>query len=156
MRRPPPVQDWIRYPVTSTIAVLAILVTAARLGGMDFSFLYAESIEGKLQFWGLVTSIFPHVDPIHLIFNLFWLWVFGSLLEGAFGPIRTAGIMLLFAIGSSAAEFAASGGGIGLSGVAYGLFGLFWVLSKRDLRFRDSIDNQTIFLFVFWFFCASI
>jgi hypothetical protein len=43
-------------------------------------------------------------------------------------------------------------GGIGLSGVGYGLFGLLWVLSRRDERFRDAIDARTVQLFVGWFF----
>ena len=63
-----------------------------------------------------------------------------------------AALILLFAIGSSAFEFAFSSGGVGLSGVGYGLFGLLWILSKRDDRFQDAIDSRTIQLFVVWFF----
>src|SRR5262249_37978003 len=51
-----------------------------------------------------------------------------------------------------AAEFALFQGGIGLSGVGYGLFGLLWVLSRNDQRFRGGVDAQTINVFVAWFF----
>jgi membrane associated rhomboid family serine protease len=99
-----------------------------------------------------VTCIFPHLNIWHLAFNVYWLWVFGTLIEQVYGHLRTVALILLFAIGSSAFEFAFSSGGVGLSGVGYGLFGLLWILSKRDERFRDAIDERTIQLFVMWFF----
>ena len=152
MRRPPPIQDWLKYPVTSGVATLALLVTLAKLAGKDVSFLYMYSDSWHIQFWGLLTCIFPHGDPIHLIFNLYWLWVFGTLVEAVYGSFRTAGVIIFFALGSSAAEFAIFEGGIGLSGVGYGLFALLWVLSRSDERFRGAVDSQTINLFVIWFF----
>jgi membrane associated rhomboid family serine protease len=152
VRRPPPIQDWLKYPVTSGVATLAILVTVARLAGMDVSFLYTDTTTGKLQIWGLLTSAFPHADLIHLACNLYWLWVFGTLVEPVFGPTRTAAMLVLFAVGSEAAEFAIYDGGIGLSGVVYGLFALLWVLSKKDDRFGNAMDSQTISLFIVWFF----
>ncbi|HEY2364633.1 MAG TPA: rhomboid family intramembrane serine protease [Candidatus Angelobacter sp.] len=104
------------------------------------------------ELWRLVTSIFPHVDVLHLIFNLYWLWVFGTLVEQVYGHFKTAALILLFAVGPSALEYAFSSGGVGLSGVGYGLFGVLWILSKRDERFRDAVDQRTIQLFVIWFF----
>jgi len=47
-----------------------------------------------------------------------------------------------FAVGSSAAEFALFQGGIGLSGVGYGLFGLLWVLSWHASDFAGGVDSQ--------------
>lgn len=47
-------------------------------------------------------------------------------------------------------------GGVGLSGVGYGFFGLLWVLSKTDQRFRNSVDKKAIELFVFWFFLCIV
>ncbi|HZS28083.1 MAG TPA: rhomboid family intramembrane serine protease [Candidatus Angelobacter sp.] len=75
-----------------------------------------------------------------------------TLVEQVYGHLKTAGLVLLFAVGPNALEFAFSTGGVGLSGVGYGLFGLLWVLCKRDERFRDAIDQGTIQLFVVWFF----
>jgi tetratricopeptide (TPR) repeat protein len=41
-----------------------------------------------------------------------------------------------------------------LSGVGYGLFGLLYVVSKHDDRFKECIDQKTVNLFVGWFvFC---
>jgi tetratricopeptide (TPR) repeat protein len=47
-------------------------------------------------------------------------------------------------------------GGVGLSGVVYGFFGLLWVLSKRDDRFHAAVDERTVQLFVLWFFFCVV
>ena len=45
---------------------------------------------------------------------------------------------------------------MGLSGAGYGLFGLLWVLSRRDPRFHDALDSRTTGLFVIWFFVCIV
>jgi hypothetical protein len=104
------------------------------------------------QLWRLTTSIFPHVGVLHLAFNIYWLWVFGTLIEQVYGHLKAAALIVLFALASASMEFAFAVGGAGLSGVGYGLFGLLWVLSLRDDRFHDAVDRRTIELFVVWFF----
>jgi tetratricopeptide (TPR) repeat protein len=53
-------------------------------------------------------------------------------------------------------DFAFAQGGVGLSGVGYGLFGLLYVLSRHDERFKDSLDKRTVSLFVGWFFICIL
>lgn len=152
MRQPPKWTEFIKYPVTAGTALLAIGVTLAWWAKLDISPLIESPMVRKGEIWRLVTSIFPHLDVLHLIFNLYWLWVFGTLVEEVYGHFKTAALFLLFAVGPNALEYAFSIGGVGLSGVGYGLFGLLWILSRRDERFRDAIDTRTIQLFVAWFF----
>ncbi len=40
---------------------------------------------------------------------------------------------------------------VGLSGVVYGLWGMLYILSKRDERFRREVDAKTSQLFIGWF-----
>lgn len=152
MRQPPKWTEFPKYPVTVGTGLLAIGVTVAWWAKMDVSSLMEDAMIRRGELWRLVTSIFPHVDALHLIFNLYWLWVFGTLVEQVYGHFKTAALILLFAVGPNALEYAFSSGGVGLSGVGYGLFGLLWILSKRDERFRDAVDQRTIQLFVIWFF----
>ena len=70
--------------------------------------------------------------------------------------MRTAGLFALLAVGSSLAEYDFGGQGVGLSGVGYGLFGFLWVLSRRDRRFVGTVDNQTVVLFIGWFFFCIV
>lgn len=156
MRQPPKWTEFLKYPVTAGTGLLAIGVTLAWWAKMDVTPLLESPMVRRGEVWRLVTSIFPHLGALHLIFNLYWLWVFGTLVEEVYGHFKTAGLFLLFAIGPNTLEYAFSNGGVGLSGVGYGLFGLLWILSRRDERFREAIDGKTIQLFVAWFFICVV
>jgi membrane associated rhomboid family serine protease len=143
-----------KYPVISGITLLAVGVTIAWWAGKNISPLFADAESRRGQVWRLATGIFPHTDILHLAFNLYWLWIFGTPIERAYGHLRTLLLVLLLAFGSSSFQFALGDGGVGLSGVGYGLFGLLYVLSKHDDRFKDCIDQRTVNLFIGWFlFC---
>src|SRR5712671_6233477 len=133
-----------KYPVTVGIGLLAAAVTFAWWGGANISDLFPSAEIRRGQFWRLFTSILPHLDFLHLAFNLYWLWIFGTVVERIFGHTKTALLLLLFAVGSTSLDFAFDRGGVGLSGAGYALFGLLWVLSARDERFRDCIDQRTV------------
>jgi membrane associated rhomboid family serine protease len=153
VRRPPPITEFIAYPITAGIGLLAVGVTAlAYFGDRSIEGLMMSSRAFYGEPWRLVSSALPHGGLIHLAFNVYWLWVFGSLLEETLGHIRTLGLILLFAAGSAAAEYAIFEGGIGLSGVGYGLVGMLYVLSRKDRRFFDAVDASTVQLFAVWFF----
>jgi len=156
MRQPPPLTHWQHYPVTTAAAVLACAVTFFWWTDRDVSLLFMHFRAFETEPWRLITSVFLHADIVHLLFNLYWLWVFGTLVEEVFGSLRTAGIIALFAVGSSAAEFAVFIGGVGLSGVGYGLFGLLWVLSRKDARFADAVDQPTVLMFLAWFVLCCV
>jgi membrane associated rhomboid family serine protease len=144
-------------PVTLTVAALAIGVTAAQWLGMDASPLYSNYKTFRGQLWRPFTSAFLHANAIHLIFNISWLLPFGGKLERVFGSGRFAGMVLLLAVASDLPEYALFAGGIGLSGVVYGLFSFLYVLQKNDERFQTALEPGTIKLFVGWFFfCIAL
>lgn len=146
--------DALQYPVTAGLVVLAVAITLAWWARVDISPLF-ESVEIRRgQLWRLLTSILPHISIIHLIFNVYWVWIFGSTVERAFGHAKTAQLILLFAFTSNSFDFGLAQGGVGLSGVGYGLFGLLWILSRRDERFRSTMPPKTVHVFLLWFvFC---
>jgi membrane associated rhomboid family serine protease len=149
---PPPTYSTLNANiVTATVGLLALAVTLAWWAGRDVSALFPTRA-GLHEPWRLLTAILPHVNVLHLIFNLYWLWTFGTLAEESFGHVRTALLYLFLAAGSNAIAGALGENGIGLSGVGYGLFGMWWVLSRKDERFRDAVDGNTIAMLVGWFF----
>lgn len=150
-RTAPTLDDFAKNKVTAATAFLTVAFTFAFWGGWSGDALLLDSRAWNGQFWRLFTAVFLHLDLLHLAFNLYWLWVFGTVIESEFHPLRTAGIFVLFAVGSSAAQYAADGAGVGLSGVLYGLFGLLLVLTKWDPRFARVIDGKTTMLFIAWF-----
>lgn len=157
MRKPPPLNDLFKYPVTAGVVLLSAAMSLAWWSRMDIDWALMSPLIFEGQIWRLFTSIFPHLEVFHLGFNLYWLWVFGTLIEPTFGGRKFAGIILFLAIGSCLAEYTVSAGGVGLSGVGYGLFGMTWVLSRTDDRFKKAVDPPTVLLFLVWFlFCIFL
>ncbi|MDI1436931.1 rhomboid family intramembrane serine protease [Polyangium sorediatum] len=152
MKKPPPVSEFVRFPITAGVAMLALFVTVLDASGRSIQPLVMNVRAFEGEPWRLVTSALPHANALHLIFNIAWLWILGTMLEERFGAFRLLGLVLLFAAGSAAAEYAAFVGGIGLSGVVYGLFGLAWVLDRADARMRGTVDARSTQLFIGWFF----
>jgi rhomboid protease GluP len=105
--------------------------------------------EGSL--WGLVTSVFVHVEPWHLGFNLYWLWILGARLERAIGSSAWLAFFLGAATVSSAAQTAVAGTtGIGASGVVYAFFGFMWTTKRIFPQFNTAVGPRTTSLFVLW------
>jgi membrane associated rhomboid family serine protease len=76
------------------------------------------------QLWRLVTPIFLHIDIVHLAFNTYAVYVFGSQIERFFGTTRFAGIYLLSGIVGVLASFSFSPHrSAGASGAIFGLIG---------------------------------
>lgn len=111
--------------------------TLHRLGALEF---FAVRFEG--EHWRLLTSLFLHYGPLHLLFNLYALFIIGPGLEQAIGSIRFGicyllsglgsgvGVLLLRLIGLNSAEQL-----VGASGCVMGLVGVWAGLL---LRHRDA------------------
>jgi rhomboid protease GluP len=70
-------------------------LTLRRLGALDP---WALRYDG--EYWRLVTSLFLHYGALHLLFNLYGLFLIGPGLERAIGSIRFAAFYLLSGLGS--------------------------------------------------------
>ncbi len=83
----------------------------------------------------ILTSLFLHGGPEHLLGNLWFLWIFGDNVEDAMGHARYLGFYLLtgcFAIAAQAAMTPASEIPIvGASGAIAGILGAFFCLYPR-------------------------
>lgn len=111
-------------------------VTLHRLGALD---LLAVRFEG--EYWRLLTSLFLHYGPFHLLFNLYALSVIGPGLEQAIGSIRFGICYLLSGLGSGLGVLILRGFGwsraeqlVGASGCVLGLVGVWagLLLRQRD------------------------
>lgn len=149
----PGLREARRYPITAGVAALAILVSIADWAGIELPFFF--DIRFVLQPWRVVTSILPHVDVLHLAFNLYWLWLFGTVLERSLGSWRYVALVTALAAVSSAAEYTLVVGGVGLSGVGYGFLGFLWA-RRTDPRFHPFVRPATVQLFVFWFLLCVV
>jgi membrane associated rhomboid family serine protease len=102
------------------------------------------------QPWRFLTAAFAHLGPLHLGFNVYWLWTLGTALEERLGHVRLLVMIIALAVTASAAEFALFAGGVGLSGVAYGLLGIAWMLARYEPAQAELVDRKTLQLFLGW------
>lgn len=80
--------------------------------------------------WQLVTYALLHGNLMHLFFNGFAIWMFGSQIEHYWGEKRYSIFIITCIIGSGLANALLSNvGAVGISGAVYGLlvaFGMMW------------------------------
>jgi membrane associated rhomboid family serine protease len=135
------------YQVTLLVSIAAAGLTVLWMRGNDLSFLTMD-----YRTWRLLSACLLHAGYVHLIFNLYWTWRFGSVLEPIFGTLAMTGIFVFLGAGSMGAEWALGRGGVRLSGVGYGLFGLAYTLDRWHPSYRGILDERTTVMFVVWFF----
>jgi membrane associated rhomboid family serine protease len=136
----------------SIIAVTAIVSLVADIGGPDGGAVMTALQLDKAavahgQLYRLLTAALVHAPftqmPLHLIGNLYGLWIAGSLVERLYGRARLLGFYLVFAIAGSLATFAFgqdSQVSVGASGAIFGLFGI--VVSALVIQ-RPSLGPAT-------------
>ncbi len=94
---------------------------------------WAHGVAGG-EWWQLVTSMFAHVDFMHVAFNLLALWFLGPQLEMILGRTRFLVVYLLSGLTGSAAVYWLSGAGeqtLGASGAIFGLMGALLVVGLK-------------------------
>lgn len=88
--------------------------------------------EGEV--YRLLTSAFLHGNVMHLLLNMYALFLFGPQLEAALGRGRFTALYVICALGGSAASYALSApnqASLGASGAVFGLLGAYLVVSRR-------------------------
>lgn len=112
----------------------------------------------KGEIWRLITPIFIHFSPLHLLFNMWWLKDLGTAIEKRMSPLFLLSLVLALALPSNVAQYFVSRSPSfgGMSGVVYGLFGYIWMQSKFNPLSGFYLDKQVITMMVVWFFlCLS-
>ena len=121
--------------VTYTLIALNIAVFAIDFvtGGSLYGWLAYRGDFTASQPWRMLTSAFMHASVLHLLFNMFSLFIFGPVIEHAVGRARFAALYLLAAFGGSLAVLllAPNQAVVGASGAIFGLLGAFFIIQRR-------------------------
>jgi membrane associated rhomboid family serine protease len=100
-------------------------------------------------FGALVTCMFLHGGWLHIIGNMWFLWIFGANVEDRFGPLTYFLVYMVCGIGSGISQVAFSWGSpipsIGASGAISGVLGAYLMF------FPASRILTLIPLFIIWF-----
>jgi membrane associated rhomboid family serine protease len=143
---------WITLGAIALSVIATLLYHTARdVGSLVF---YSGGHEIWLDWknWrALFGTGFLHSGILHLLFNCYWLWIFGRVLEGRLGARRYGLLIIMTLWASSIGELVSSGNpGIGMSGVVYGLFGFLSVRRKKDAAFPPVLTRGVVTLFWVW------
>ncbi len=107
----------------------------------------------KGQVWRLITPIFIHLGPMHILFNLWCLYNLGGVIEMQRGTWRLALMVLVTALVSNLVQcFWTHPIFGGMSGVIYGLFGYAWMKSRYDSSAGVYVSPDTVVLMIGWLF----
>lgn len=94
------------------------------------------------EYYRMLTSMFLHYGLLHLLMNMWALWILGRALEGMLGPVRFLALYLVSGLGGSVAVFLFSdphSASAGASGAIFGLFAALFVVLKRLGRDTSAV-----------------
>jgi membrane associated rhomboid family serine protease len=146
--------------IAINVVVEAIQLATAKGSGSVFSGVASNSslvTDGALSratvadgdWWRLVTSGFLHAGLLHLFFNMFLLWILGTMLEPAVGRLRFALIYFVSLLAGSFGALVAQPHGLslGASGAVFGLAGAAFVVLRH--RGVDPMQSGLGFFILF-------
>ncbi len=122
--------------------------------------LFGPAVHFGHDYWRLVTSGFLHSGPIHILFNMYLLWLLGNLMEPSLGSGRFAALyftaLLWGAFGALVAD--PNVATVGASGAVFGLMGAAAVeMRSRGINpFKTDIGLLIIFNLVLSFALSGI
>lgn len=149
---------WLAPVSMILIAICLLVALVSDLGadpmavrGLFFPDLrQAGLLDSPLTFLRTLTPALLHFGPVHLVFNLLWLWYFGRMIEPVLGWWRMLALVLLTAFGGNMAQYLWSGNGMfgGMSGVVYGLLGFIWMWQTVQPRSALRLPIAMIMVFL--------
>jgi membrane associated rhomboid family serine protease len=175
-----PLRDTIRpktYPVVNTIFIvinLLIFFYEFSLGRKMEAFIYQFGLTPIRFFWGLqhnlpdavlpvFTSMFLHGGWLHLIGNMWFLYIFGDNVEDRVGHVGYVFFYLLCGIGSALTQtFLQASSNIpmvGASGAIAGVLGAYFMLYPHSriltlvpiFIFLQIMEIPAVIFLFFWF-----
>jgi membrane associated rhomboid family serine protease len=149
-----------RHTTPLTIALIAINVAVFFIGelvtGVGRRFLldgsqFRPAIENG-EWWRVFSAMFLHNGFLHIMFNMWALWLFGPSLERRYGTVPFATLYLAAGLGGGALFhlIGRHAYAVGASGAIFGLFGALLVASyrRRHTPVGRAIFGQLGFLLV--------
>lgn len=130
-----PVTAWL---IAVNLAVYLATVVQARsvMGNNDSPLfgataLYPPLVAVQDEWWRLLTSAFQHFGLMHVLLNMYMLWILGLAIERSIGHGRFLGLYLVSALGGSMAVMFYGQNALtaGASGAVFGLMGAYAIVA---------------------------
>ncbi|MBS4750578.1 rhomboid family intramembrane serine protease [Carnobacteriaceae bacterium zg-ZUI78] len=131
------------------INIIVFMVTTTKGGTAEvlvqYGALFKPLVLFRHEYWRLFTAMFLHADVMHLLVNMYSLFIVGSLLEPIFGKHRFLFIYMLSGLLGSVLSFSLGNIfsiSVGASGAIFGLF-MSVVLLHRFFPYHTGIRLQS-------------
>ncbi len=137
---PPVTATWSIIAITSIVSLTAMF--SADGAGDLRRFLQLDKLAvADGEYWRLWTVTLLHGDLLHLFFNMYALFLVGTIVERWYGSIRFVAFYLACAAAGSMASFVFGGDipSVGASGAVFGLFGVLLAAG----RLHHPVDRQS-------------
>ncbi|MFR9778827.1 rhomboid family intramembrane serine protease [Micromonospora sp. MS34] len=111
------------------------------------------------EWYRLITAMFLHYGLVHLLLNMWALWVLGRTLEAVLGPLRFLALYLIAGLGGNVAAYLFSpqnSSTVGASTAIFGLFAAIFVIMRRLGRDTSAILPILVINLVFTFTVPGI
>lgn len=122
----------VTYSIIGVTAVVYVLQLITG-GAVTEALLYWPPLT-EYQPWRMITTMFVHSGSsfLHILFNMYSLWIFGRILEHMIGRGRFIALYFLSGIAGSVAVLliAPATAVVGASGAIFGLLGAFLVINR--------------------------
>lgn len=110
------------------------------------------------EYYRLFTAMFMHYGLVHLLMNMWALWILGRSLEAALGPVRFLALYLIAGLGGNVAAYVFQPGALsaGASTALFGLFAALFLALRRLGRDTSAVLPVIIINLVFTFAVPGI
>lgn len=96
------------------------------------------------EYYRLITSAFLHIGVLHLLLNMYSLYIVGTQIEYIYGKIKYFTIYIISAIMGSLFTVALSDSNVVSAGASGAIFGLLGALLYFGYNYRGYFGNQII------------
>ena len=121
-------------------------------------------IDGDSDWLTLVSSMFMHGSWMHLIGNMWFLWIFGDNVEDSMGSVRFAIFYVLCGLAAAGAQILADASSpipmVGASGAIGGVMGAYIMLYPRVhvhlFFYYTTVAVPAVFMLGYWFLMQAL
>ena len=141
-RRPPTIAGALRTTKDQPVVTWSIIALCVIIYGLQL--LPNSPVTSALLYyapytytepWRMITALFVHSPTsfLHILFNMFSLFIFGPIMEQMLGRVRFLALYLLSGFGGSVAVLLIAPGTpvVGASGAIFGLLGAYFVIQRK-------------------------
>jgi membrane associated rhomboid family serine protease len=143
VRRAPAGLGRVRMPATYALIAINVVVFLIEIAGgsggltvggsvITHAGLRGPEVAGG-DWWRIVTSGFLHASIFHILFNMFALYILGSLLEPGIGTVRFLAVYFVSLLAGSLGVLLLTPNelSVGASGAIFGLFSAAFLIARR-------------------------